>query len=249
MAKLRALSLVRGLTPWLDLSAQSAASKLSASRIAKRAAAVALLVLAAFSLTSAQVPDCVPGKFSDYEKLGAEGCTVGQSRFSNFRYHQASGGLPSSVISVTPGTSPGNDDPGLLFEATWVAPSQQSSISYAVEVQPKGKPISGATLEMQFADITGAGEAKVVTEICPRAATADNCAAAELKLKLEVVLNPAARKVSDTGQLNASTRQLSVIHLLSVAAGKGSAASFNGFMAVFHCKAAPAAGNIHPASQ
>jgi hypothetical protein len=248
MAKLRALSLVRGLTPRrLDLSGRSAATTVAASGIVKQAAAVALLVLAAFSLASAQVPDCVPGKFSDYEALGAEGCTVGQSRFSDFRYHQASGGLPSSVISVTPGTSPDNDDPGLLFEATWVAPSQQSSISYAVEVQPKGKPISGATLEMQFADITGAGEAKVVTEICPPAASADNCGAP--KLKLEVVLNPAARKVSDTGQLNASTRQLRVIHLFSVAAGKGSAASFNGFMAVFHCKAAPAAGNVHPASQ
>jgi hypothetical protein len=49
-----------------------------------------------------------------------------------------------------------------------------------------------------------------------------------------------ARKVSDTGKLNISTRQLRVIHLLSVATGKGGTASFNGFIRVFHGKAAQA---------
>lgn len=202
----------------------------------KSALAAGLLVLATLSLAGAQVPDCAPGKLSDYEMLGPQGCAVGENMFSNFRYHHASGGLPSSAISITPGTSPDSDDPGMLFEAKWVAPAQQSSVSYLVDVQPKGKPISGATLQLQFGEITGAGEAKVDTEICPPAASADNCAAPELKLQVVLSTGP-ARKVSDTGQLNGSTRQLRVIHLLSVAAGKGGTASFNGFMAVFQRKA------------
>jgi hypothetical protein len=113
----------------------------------------------------------------------------------------------------------------------------RSSVSYIVDVRPKGKPISGATLQMQFGEITGAGEAKVDTEICPLAASADNCGAPELKLQVVLSTGP-ARKVSDTGQLNGSTRQLRVVHLLSVAAGKGGTASFNGFMAIFHGQAA-----------
>ena len=204
---------------------------------------VVILIVFTMSVVSAgmaQVPDCTPGKLSDYEMLGAQGCTVGQSRFSNFRYHQATSGLPSSAISITPGTSPDNDDPGMLFEAKWVAPSTQSSVSYTVDVQPKGKPINGATLQMQFGDITGTGEAKVVTEICPQAASTDNCGAPELKLQV-VLSTGAAKKVSDTGQLNGSTRQLRVVHLVSVAAGKGGSASFNGFMAVFHGKTGQAA--------
>ena len=133
----------------------------------KKAAAAALLVFALLSLAAAQVPDCAPGKLSDYEKLAAQGCLIGDKRFSDFRYHQASDGLPSDSISVTPGTVPDSDDPALLIEATWVAPSYQGSfVSCTVAVQPNGKPIGGATLEMQFGQITGTGEAKVVAELC-----------------------------------------------------------------------------------
>lgn len=204
--------------------------------LAKWVVILIVFAVAVVSAGKAQVPDCSPGKLSDYEMLGTQGCAVGENRFSSFRYHQGSSGLPSSAIAVTPGTSPDNDDPGVLFEAKWVAPSAQSFVSYTIDVQPKGKPISGATLQMQFGEITGAGEAKVETEICPLAASADKCGAPELKLQVVLSTGP-ARKVSDTGQLNGSTRQLRVVHLLSVAVGKGGTASFNGFMAVFHGKA------------
>jgi hypothetical protein len=204
--------------------------------LAKWVVILIVFTVAVASAGKAQVPDCAPGKLSEYEMLGAQGCTVGENRFFSFRYHQGSGGLPSSAIAVTPGTSPDNDDPGMLFEAKWVAPSAQSFVSYMIDVQPKGKPISGVTLQMQFGEITGAGEAKVETEICPLAASADNCGAPELKLQVVLSTGP-ARKVSDTGQLNTSTRQLRVVHLLSVTAGKGGTASFNGFMPVFHRKA------------
>jgi len=198
-----------------------------------RLAAAALLVLAMRLFATAQAPDCVPGKLSDYTKLGAQGCVIGDKKFSNFRYHQAPDGLPSALISVTPGTVPDSDDPALLFEAAWVAPSYQGSfVSYTVEVQPKGKPISGATLEMQFGQITGTGEARVVAEICPFADTADNCGAGELKLT--VVLNPSqARKVVDSGELQNPTREVRVTSPLSIATGKNGTASLNGFMTVF----------------
>jgi hypothetical protein len=238
MAKPGAISLAGVLDFTLagDSRATSQTARGDVLATLKSAAAVALLVLAILSLAKAQVPACTPGKLSDYEMLGAQGCLVGENRFSGFRYYQASGGLPSSAISVTPGTSPDNDDPGMLFEAKWAAPTPQSSVSYMVDVQPKGKPISGATLQMQFGEISGPGEAKVVAEICPLTVAADNCGAQELKLQVVLSTGP-ARKVSDTGTLNSSTRQLRVIHLLSVAAGKEGAASFNGFMAVFHGKA------------
>lgn len=241
MAKLRGLTLVRGLTQCrLVLTGHAAATIAGVlSCRVKRATSLALLVMATCSLIRAQAPDCAPGKLSEYETLGEQGCTVGENRFSSFRYHQGSSGLPSNAIAVTPGTSPDNDDPGILFEAKWVAPSAQSSVSYTIDVQPRGKPVSGATLQMQFGEISGAGEAKVDTEICPLAASADNCAAPELKLQVVLSTGP-ARKVSDTEQLNGSTRQLRVVHLVSVAAGKGGTASFNGFMAVFHGRAAQA---------
>ena len=90
--------------------------------LAKWVVTLIVFTIAMVSAATAQVPDCALGKLSDYEMLGPQGCAVGENRFSNFRYQHASGGLPSSAISVTPGTSPDSDDPGMLFEAKWVAP-------------------------------------------------------------------------------------------------------------------------------
>jgi hypothetical protein len=81
----------------------------------KKVAATALLSLATLSFAHAQVADCVPGKLSVYEKLGVQGCMIGDKRFSNFQYHQGAAGVPSDAISLTPGTTPDTDDPGLLF--------------------------------------------------------------------------------------------------------------------------------------
>jgi hypothetical protein len=199
----------------------------------KRLAASALLVFATLSLANAQVPDCSPGKLSDYEKLGAQGCAIGDKKFSNFRYHQASDGLPSDAISVTPGTVPDTDDPALVLEAAWVAPSAQGSfVSYTVEVQPKGKLISGATLEMQFGQITGTGEAKVVAEVCPVAGNADDCGVEELKLQV-VLVSSQPKKVMDSGELKTPMREVRVISPLSIATGKNGTARLNGFMTIF----------------
>lgn len=204
-----------------------------AASTVKRLAAGALLFFATLSLANAQVPDCSPGKLSDYEKLGAQGCAIGDKTFSNFRYHQASDGLPGDSISITPGTVPDSDDPGLLIEATWIAPSYQGSyVSYTVEVQPTGRPISGATLEMQFGQITGTGEAKVVAKLCPVAANSDDCGMGELKL--QVLLDSSQpRKVMDSGELKTPMCEVRVISPLSIATGKNGTARLNGFMTVF----------------
>ena len=203
----------------------------------KRLAAGALLVFAMLSLATAQVPDCSPGKLSDYEKLGAQGCAIGDKKFSNFRYHQASDGLPSDAISVTPGTVPDSDDPALVLEAAWVAPSAQGSfVSYTVEVQPKGKLISGATLEMQFGQITGTGEAKVIAELCPVAGNTDSCGVGELKLQV-VLVSSQPKKVMDMGELKTPMREVRVISPLSIATGKNGTARLNGFMTVFRSSA------------
>jgi hypothetical protein len=199
----------------------------------KRLMAGALLVLATLSLATAQVPDCAPGKLSEYEKLGQQGCLIGDKKFADFRYHQAVDGLPADSISLTPGTVPGNDDPALLIEAAWVAPSNQGSfVSYTVEAQPKAKPISGATLEMQYGQITGTGEAMVFAELCPVAGDADRCGMPQLKLAVQLdTTHP--RKVMDSGELKTPLREVRVISPLTIATGKNGTASLNGFMTVF----------------
>jgi hypothetical protein len=199
----------------------------------KRLMARVLLVLATLSCATAQVPDCAQSKLSDYEKLGPQGCLIGDKKFANFRYHQAADGLPGDSISLTPGTVPGNDDPALLIEAAWVAPSSQGSyVSYTVEVQPKGKPISGATLEMQYGQITGTGEAIVFTELCPVADDADRCGMPQLKLAVQLdTTHP--RKVMDSGELKTPLGEVRVISPLTIATGKNGTASLNGFMTVF----------------
>jgi hypothetical protein len=135
--------------------------------ILKKLAAIALLGFATLSFAVAGIPDCVPGKLSDYEKLEATGCLIGDKKFSNFQYHQGHAGLPGDAISLTPGTISESDDVGLLFEGKWTSASEDSYVTYNVEVQPQGKPITGASLEMQFGEITGAGKATVLTDLCP----------------------------------------------------------------------------------
>jgi hypothetical protein len=134
-----------------------------------KTAALILLMLAIAALAAAQaVPDCAPGNLAEYEHLGAQGCNIGNARFSNFHYHKASDGLPADAISVTPGTTPTGGDPGLLLEAHWTTPAQEKSFtSYDVEVPPAAQPLAGATLQMEFGQVSGTGEANVATGICP----------------------------------------------------------------------------------
>jgi hypothetical protein len=204
-----------------------------AGRTLRGLMAGALLVLGTLSWAAAQVPDCAPGKLSDYQKLGPDGCLIGDKKFANFRYHQGADGLPADAISLTPGTVPGNDDPALLIEAAWVAPSNQGSyVSYTVEAQPKAKPISGATLEMQYGQITGTGAAEVFAELCPVAGDADRCGMPQLKLEVELD-STQPRKVTDSGELKTPLREVRVISPLTMATGKNGTASLNGFMTVF----------------
>lgn len=149
------------------------------------------VAIAGMSLARAQAPECVPASLAFYEALGAQGCVVGDAKFSNFKYQQADG-LPAASINLTPGTAPDSSDPGLLVESSWTNPSSKgSSISYTVEIQ-RGKPINGATLEMQFGQITGTGEARVETQMCPPAEGSDSCG--EGSLKLQVVLSAGPEK-------------------------------------------------------
>ena len=195
--------------------------------------AAMVLVLATVSFAPGQVPDCAPGKLSDYEKLGATGCLIGDKRFSNFQYRHGPDGLPGESIEVTPGTVPESDSPGLLFEARWVAPSYRNSfVSYTVEVLPNGKPITGASLEMQFGEITGTGEAQVTAELCPLDSSSGSCGTQELDLKV-MLNNQGSKKASDKGQFRNALRGVRVLTPLIVASGKDGSASLNGFMTVF----------------
>ena len=202
-------------------------------RLARSLTAMAFLGIGMLSLAQGNVPDCTPGTLSDYEKLGATGCLIGDKKFSNFQYHQEAGGLPGSAISVTPGTIHETDDPGILFEGKWSSASRKSYVSYVVEVQPNGKAITGASLEMQFGQITGTGRATVLADLCPVQGASQSCG--EQKLELRVVLSAAgSKKPLDKGRFKEPQQQIRVVSPVDVASGSGGSASLDGFMAVFH---------------
>ncbi len=199
--------------------------------------AVTAAVLAVASLAAAQVPDCVPGKLSDYERLGARGCAIGDKIFSNFSYHRAPDGLPSSAVLVTPGTVPDSNDSALLFEATWLTSSSGSSVSYDVEAAPEGKPLSGASLEMQFGQVTGTGQGRVAAELRLSTASANRCG--PIQMTLTVFLEASqSKKAADKGQLGNPARQLCVLTTVSIAPGKNGSASMDGFMTILHSSTA-----------
>ncbi len=203
-----------------------------AGNTVKKLAATALLTLTTLSFAHAQVADCAPGKLSDYEKVGAQGCMIGDKKFSNFQYHQGVAGLPSDAISLTPGTTPDTDDPGLLFEAKWASASEDSFVSYNVDAQPNGKPISGASLQMQFGTITGTGSATVLARLCPVDGTTDACVSQEIELK--VVLSAKGPKTpASTGRFNEPQKAIRVVIPIDMAPGSGGSADLDGFMAVF----------------
>jgi hypothetical protein len=202
-------------------------------RVARTLTATALLGIATLSIAQTRVADCAPGKLSDYEKLGATGCLIGDKRFFNFQYHQEAAGLPSSAISVTPGTIPETDDPGILFEGKWSSASRKSYVSYIVEVQPNGKPITAASLEMQFGEITGTGKATVLADLCPVEGASQSCGGHGLELK--VVLSAAgSKKPLDKARFTEPQQQIRVVNPVDVDSGSGGSASLDGFMAVFH---------------
>jgi hypothetical protein len=200
--------------------------------IVKKLSATALLGLATISFANAQVPDCALGNLSDYEKLGAQGCLIGDKRFSNFQYHQGVSGLSSDAISLTPGTTPETGDPGLLFEAKWASASQESFVSYDIEAQPNGKPITGASLQMQFGEITGTGTATVLADLCPLDGTTGTCGPQKLELKVVLSAN-GPRTPADNGQFQVPQRAIRVVTPIDVASGSGGSADLDSFMAVF----------------
>ena len=198
----------------------------------KTLAAAALLGFSTLSFADAKVPDCIQGTLSDYEKLGIQGCLIGDKKFSNFQYHRGANGLPGNAISLTPGTIPETDDPGLLFEAKWTSASQESFVSYEVEVQPNGKPITGASLEMQFGQITGTGRATVLADMCPEDGSAASCGTQKVELKV-VLSADGSKKPLDNAQFKEPLKAIRVITPVDVAPGSGGSAALDGFMAVF----------------
>jgi hypothetical protein len=194
--------------------------------------ATVLLGFATLSIAQAQVPDCAPGKLSDYEKLNAAGCLIGDKQFLNFQYHQGIGGLPSNAISVTPGTTAGTNDPAILFEGKWASAASDSYMSYMVATTYKGRPINGASLEMQLGRITGAGKASVIADLCAADGADVKCGAQ--KVELQIVLSAdGKRKAMDTAHFQQPQTEVRVRTPVNVAPGKGGAVELDGFMTVF----------------
>ena len=212
-------------------------TRMSTSRAAttvKKVAAIVVLVLATLSLATAQIPECAPGTLSDYAMLGPGGCLIGDKKFSNFSYyHRGPNGLPSSSISVTPGTVPDSEDAGILFEGKWTAPvPKESFVTYTIEVQPNGKPIHGASLQMQSGEITGTGQARVVAKLCPMQDSSDSCGSEGLNLKV-VLSKAASNHPVDQGQFKSPLTAVRVSTPVDVFPGSGGSAALKGFMTVF----------------
>jgi hypothetical protein len=194
--------------------------------------ATVLLGFATLATVQAQVPDCAPGKLSDYEKLNANGCLIGDKQFLNFEYHEGIGGLPGDAISVTPGTTPSTNDPAILFEGKWASAASDSYMSYMVATTYKGRPINGASLEMQLGQITGAGNASVIADLCAADGADVNCGAQ--KVELQVVLSAdGKRKATDTAHFQQPQTEVRVTTPVNVVPGKGGDVELDGFMTVF----------------
>jgi hypothetical protein len=180
----------------------------------------------------ASVPECVPGKLADYEKLGSQGCRIGDIQFSAFTRGAASNGLSSRAISITPGTSIDSTDPALVFEAPWVGRPQTATLvfSYKVSALPPAKPLIAASLQMQYGEITGTGEASIRAQIVPSAARSFGDMSVHLQLKLAADLG---KKDTDEADLRAPATELRVSQSVVLASGKNGSARINGFMTVF----------------
>jgi hypothetical protein len=179
-----------------------------------------------------QVPECVPGKLSNYEKLGPQGCTVGDVIVSGFTRSNPRRGLPSRSISVTPGTSIDSTDPGILIEGPWTAGADTDlSISYNVSVLPTAQPIVSTKLQMQYGTATGTGQATIRAAFCPGGTQAD-CGRNGLKLQLKIGTDQ-EKKVDDQGDLPVAARDTHVVVSVNVSGGRNGSARLNGFMTVF----------------
>jgi hypothetical protein len=193
-----------------------------------RLAAVLLFALPC----SCQVPECIPGKLSDYEKLGPQGCSVGDVIVSQFTRTNPRRGLPSRSIAVTPGTSIDSTDPGILIEGPWTAGADTEwSVSYNITVQPKAQPIVSTKLQMQYGTASGTGQATVEAVFCPPGTQAD-CGGNGLKLQLSIGTDQ-EKKVDAAGDLPTSAREVHVTESVKISGGRTGSARVNGFMTVF----------------
>jgi hypothetical protein len=172
----------------------------------------------------------VPGKLADYEKLGPQGCRIGDIRFTDFTRSKTSTGLLSRAISITPGTAIDSTDPALLLEGPWLGKTLPTSValSYKVSAMPPAKPFIAASLQMQFGQIDGTGEATIIAAVRP----ASGSDAGALKLQLKVGAN-VAKKDSDEADLATPVTELRVTESVSITSGKNGSARVNGFMTVF----------------
>ena len=93
-------------------------------------------------------------------------------------------------------------------------------MSYEVEVQPNGKPITGASLEMQFGQITGTGRATVLADMCPEDGSAASCGTQKVELKV-VLSADGSKKPLDNAQFKEPLKAIRVITPVYVAPGSG----------------------------
>jgi hypothetical protein len=136
--------------------------------------ALCLLVVLACGL-SAFGSDCIVNTYDNY--VGTS-CGIGDKTFSNFGYSTAgTNQLPASSITVNPITTQYN--PGFLFNAPWgvqAGQTQDSLISFTVNVNPGGNDINDLSLYMLGAGVLGTGQVSVAETYCAGDTFADLCA-------------------------------------------------------------------------
>lgn len=110
---------------------------------------LAMSTVAIFATPVGSIPPCVPDTLSNYQDLGASGCSIGQYSFNSFSFadqSSSSGGLTNMDITVTPMTS--GTQMGLTFSgnfAVFPGTSYQYEIDYVIDPPP---PILRFTSEM-----------------------------------------------------------------------------------------------------
>ena len=182
-----------------------------------------------------QVPDCSVGTLADYEKLGPDGCKIGDVQFSGFSRPIVADSIPSEAVSITPGTSIDSTDPALLLEGPWTAkPQQRLALSYNVMVHPPAQPVETVMIQMQFGQTDGTGAVQIDAAFCPNAAP--DCRQGR---KLQLKMGGATSK-KDVDQQDLPARTQALLHVtetVNLSSGKNGSAKVNGLMTVFELAA------------
>jgi len=173
--------------------------------------------------------DCQSTTYDVYIVPGFS-CSIDDKTFSDFTYTGTSNppgfSIPAGGVAVTPITTPG--DPGFQWSAGWHASTtsgvltQDSLFQFTVNVDPGGAPITGLSLSIAGAGVTGTGEVFVNEQACI-GALLPQCSGGTV-VTLQVFMTSQGQQLFDSVSF-AGVTEVDVAKDLEVQAGTNGSAS------------------------